>query len=193
MLLPHKISPLEPLDQLMEAGFGVQRKLAVVTILFLAPSQSELDSYARVLLTRRSRRLRSHKGQVSFAGGHVDPGETLVAAARRELTEEVGYHSSTIDYMGALQPLVGLDGTAIVPLVAQDTDNPDINLEPNPDEVEEIFLIPWLYLTADRCQTFEFNVFGIKKQSYSYQTPYCNIWGLTALMLKNADFRQQTP
>ena len=40
------------------------------------------------LVTRRGGRMRSHRGQWALPGGRVDPGETHVDTARRELEEE---------------------------------------------------------------------------------------------------------
>ena len=45
---------------------------------------------ARVLLTVRSSRLRSHQGEVAFPGGKLDPDEGIEEGARREAEEEVG-------------------------------------------------------------------------------------------------------
>src|SRR5579862_2809688 len=39
---------------------------------------------------------------LELPSGHVDPGETPLAAAERELTEETGYVASSIDQMGVL-------------------------------------------------------------------------------------------
>lgn len=43
-----------------------------------------------VLLARRSRHRAAYPGLWSFPGGHVEPGEALEAALRRELREEIG-------------------------------------------------------------------------------------------------------
>ena len=45
---------------------------------------------AEVLLTRRSMHLNSHRGEVSFPGGRLDPGETPVDPRAGEAHEEVG-------------------------------------------------------------------------------------------------------
>lgn len=43
-----------------------------------------------VLFTLRSSSVGTHKGQVSFPGGHIDKGETAEQAAVRECIEELG-------------------------------------------------------------------------------------------------------
>ena len=62
------------------------RRSAVLVLLFIG-SQGEL----RVLLTKRSRNLRSFSGHVSFPGGKADSdSESFEEVARREAEEEIG-------------------------------------------------------------------------------------------------------
>lgn len=64
----------------------VGRRSAVLVLLFIG-TQGEL----RVLLTKRSRSLRSFSGHVSFPGGKADEGEEVPEqVARREAAEEIG-------------------------------------------------------------------------------------------------------
>ncbi|KAL3232293.1 Peroxisomal coenzyme A diphosphatase 1, peroxisomal [Nakaseomyces bracarensis] len=64
----------------------VGRRSAVLVLLFIG-TQGEL----RVLLTKRSRSLRSFSGHVSFPGGKADEGEeSPELVARREACEEIG-------------------------------------------------------------------------------------------------------
>ena len=60
------------------------RHSAVLVPLYDGPDGAE------VLLTRRSQALRNHRGEVSFPGGRMDPGETPLQTALREAHEEVG-------------------------------------------------------------------------------------------------------
>src|SRR5271154_7257585 len=50
----------------------------------------DVSGGAAFLLCRRASRLTSHAAQWALPGGRVDPGETVVDAALRELDEEVG-------------------------------------------------------------------------------------------------------
>ena len=61
------------------------------------------DGGGCVLLTRRARHMRSFPGCWVFPGGGVDPGESVRAAALRELREETGIELPGGE--GALQPL----------------------------------------------------------------------------------------
>ena len=45
-----------------------------------------VDDKPSVLFTLRSGNVSTHKSQVSFPGGHLEAGETQVAAARREVS-----------------------------------------------------------------------------------------------------------
>ena len=55
-----------------------------------------------VLLTRRAARLRAHSGQWALPGGRVDTGEDAVAAARRELHEELDLELGDSAVLGLL-------------------------------------------------------------------------------------------
>ena len=67
-----------------EPDFDGAKHSAVLAVLADGPHGAE------VLLTRRSMDMTNHRGEVSFPGGRLDPGETYEQAALREAHEEVG-------------------------------------------------------------------------------------------------------
>lgn len=60
----------------------------------LAAVAVPLDQHGRVLLTRRPRHMRTFPGCWVLPGGSVDPAESTLAAALRELHEETGLRPS---------------------------------------------------------------------------------------------------
>jgi 8-oxo-dGTP pyrophosphatase MutT (NUDIX family) len=108
----------------------------------------EEDGETRVVLTRRSAELRSHRGQVSFPGGRIDPGEDAPTAARREAFEEVGLSPGDVDVVGWLHPLFTMSaGSFISPVVGVLATRP--LLVPNPAEVARVFDVALADLVAD--------------------------------------------
>lgn len=98
----------------------------------------EEDGEARVLLTRRAAHLRSHRGEVAFPGGRIDPGETPEQAARREAAEELGLDTAGVEALGRLTPLSTFSSSShITPVVVALAGRPPIR--PNPAEVERGF------------------------------------------------------
>ena len=64
----------------------------------------------RVLLIERAK---PPIGMWSLPGGHVEPGETMAAAARRELQEETGL-ASTLDHFAGLYEIIRHDAGGLV-------------------------------------------------------------------------------
>ncbi|MCU4184998.1 CoA pyrophosphatase [Acidiferrimicrobium sp. IK] len=99
------------------------------------------DGDAHVVLTRRSGRMRTHTGEVSFPGGRLEEGEEPLAAALREADEEIGLDPSLVEIVGQLSPLSTLTSRAgITPFVGVLPARPA--LRANPSEVEAVLLVP---------------------------------------------------
>lgn len=123
-------SNLATFDDKRQSPSG-HRKAAVALTLF------EHDKEAAVIVTRRSPRLKEHSGQWAMPGGRVDPGETAIDAALRELAEEINLHLDNRQVLGTLDDYVTRSGYIITPVVVW-ADVIDTQLVPNPDEVASI-------------------------------------------------------
>ncbi|HLH47409.1 MAG TPA: CoA pyrophosphatase [Acidimicrobiales bacterium] len=155
------------------------RPAAVLCALF------EEGGQAHVVLTRRSRRLRSHTGEVAFPGGRLDAGEGPSGAALREAEEEVGLDPSSVEIIGALTPLSTLTSrSAIMPFVAVLPGRPA--LVPNPAEVERVFAVPLVDLVAPGAYHAElWDVLGRPERPiHFFDLPGETVWGATARLLR---------
>ena len=93
---------------------------------------------ARVLLTRRSSRLRRHTGEVAFPGGRLDEGEDAVAAALREAREEVGLDPGSVEVLAQLTPRPTASSTVrVVPVLSALRARPELHT--STAEVERAF------------------------------------------------------
>lgn len=141
----------------------------------------------RVVLTRRSSRLRNHKGEVAFPGGRIDEGETTVEAALREAEEEIGLPRSTVSIIGEIEPLATVASrAAVTPIVGVVQTMPTLrrSLAPNPHEVDRVFDVGLLELTHPECYREE--VWGREwgdHSVYFFEVEGDTIWGATGRML----------
>ncbi len=112
------------------------RSPAAVAVVLLADEEGR----ACFLLTRRAAGLRAHASQWALPGGRLDPGESAVPAALRELQEEVGLVREESAVLGVLDDYGTRSGFIITPVVVWG--GPEIALAPNPDEVAGVYRVP---------------------------------------------------
>lgn len=112
------------------------RRAAAVAIALSPADGDELVFW----LTRRTSKLRAHPGQFALPGGRFDTGEDAVAAALRELREELGVSAGPDQVLGQLDDYATRSGYVITPVVVWLGAAPTIT--PNPTEVAEVHRIP---------------------------------------------------
>lgn len=143
-----------------------------------------------LLLTRRNPAMRTHAGQVSFPGGRLDPGEDAVAAALREAEEEIALPRDRVRLVGNLEDYVTGTGYVVTPLVG--VVPPDLDLTPNPAEVDALFEAPLDHiLDPARQREEELTWRGRQRRYWRIDYSDHDIWGATAAMIVNLTRRLQ--
>jgi 8-oxo-dGTP pyrophosphatase MutT (NUDIX family) len=141
------------------------------------------ESGAAVALTVRASGLARHPGQISLPGGATDPGETLVQAALREASEEIGVDSAFVRVLGELTPVhVLVSGFTLHPIVGIADRRPDFVAAPQ--EVQEILEVS-LHDLRDASRIRQ----GTRiREGVAVEFPYFDllghqVWGATAMVL----------
>lgn len=135
--------------RIAHGGEGLARA-AVVLALTEADDGSGETAF---LLTRRAEGLRRHAGQWALPGGRCDPGETLEAAALRELGEELGVRLPAADILGVLDDYPTRSGFAISPVVAWVAE--PARMRPDPREVASAHFIRLDRIAGEAAVSFE--------------------------------------
>ncbi len=136
-----------------------------------------------VVLTKRAARLSTHSGEIAFPGGKCDDTDPdLLSTALREAEEEVGLSPAHVDILGPLGQVMSLHGLQVIPWVGVIPKN--LQLIPNPGELEEIFTVPLSFFMQDeRYCTDVIRFKGKTMYVPAWDFEGHIIWGLTAYML----------
>ena len=134
-----------------------------------------------LLYTRRTDKVDTHKGQVSFPGGACDPGEeTPEQTALREAEEEIGMRPQDVRVLGRLAPMITITSFRVSPVVGVVHWPYAFRVENA--EVARVFTMPLSWL-AEKSNRWEFKPPGRKYGLIVYH-PYDGelLWGATAMM-----------
>jgi len=155
------------------------RRAGVLVLFYPAASDGDLV----LVLTRRADSLDNHRGQISFPGGSMEPGEDAIAAAKRETMEELGVEPESLEILGQLSPLyIPRSEFCIYPVVAYTPRPP--SFAPNEHEVAEILQAPVRHLrhpATRREETWELRGEPVRVPYYAVGSH--KIWGATAMVL----------
>ncbi len=138
----------------------------------------------RVILTKRSSKLKHHPGQIAFPGGRVDSSDhSILDAALREAHEEIGLPERLVSPLGQLSCHETVTGFLVTPIVAHITG--DYVPKAEPGEVDEIFTVPLSHiLDATNYRIERRSWHGVWRSFYVVPYGPYYIWGATARMLR---------
>jgi 8-oxo-dGTP pyrophosphatase MutT (NUDIX family) len=172
---------------------GAGRDPAAVTVAAVLVPIVTHAAGLTVVFTRRTVRLRSHSGQVSFPGGRAEPGDAgPEETALRETEEEIGLPRARVEVLGRLPEYMTRTGYRVTPVVG--VVSPPLELVPDAREVDEVFEVPLGFLldpANHRRQTRELEGRSVGYYVIEYQDRF--IWGATAGMLVNLCRRLGVP
>ena len=155
---------------------------AVLILLF-----PKRDSF-NFILTLRSKKVETHKGQISLPGGVQEENESLAETALREANEEIGILPEIVEIIGKLSTIyVPYSGFKIYPYVGWTKSIP--NLKASAEEVEKIIFASITELLNNDNQRKKPTVL----RGIPVTMPYFNlnnekVWGATSMIL--SEFKQ---
>lgn len=143
----------------------------------------ERGSDLSIMLTKRSSKLKSHSGQVSFPGGRCDAGDAhAMATALREAREEINMPKANVEVIGAMEDYETVTGFSVSPVVG--FVDPDFQIIRQESEVEDVFEVPLEFILNPDNHIIEQLMWnGIMRHYYVFPHDKYKIWGATAAML----------
>jgi 8-oxo-dGTP pyrophosphatase MutT (NUDIX family) len=134
-----------------------------------------------IIFTKRSSKLSSHPGEVSFPGGKFEKEDTnLLATAVRESEEEVSIKNANLKHLGKLPYLISKHNIEVHPFVALLKEEQELIAN---EEIDSIFSVPVSYLKDSK----NAEIHQINRQNHNVRISTWRyndyvIWGLTAMI-----------
>jgi len=142
------------------------------------------DGSYHILFTRRTDKVKHHKGEISFPGGIYDASDSdLSATALREAHEEVGIKPQDVQLLGELDEVMTLTDFIVSPFVGL-IPFPYVFV-PSVEEIEEIIILPLVGFLKEGVLSEEDWTYQEKTaRVYTYHCGGHVIWGATAKILR---------
>lgn len=172
------------LTRLRQLGHGPYPPAANKSAAVLVPLFEDAEGVVRVLLTERSAKLTTHKGEVCLPGGKRDPGDVDdVHCALREAQEELGLDPASVNIVAQMPPFLSKHILSVTPVIG--TVPSTLKLTPNADEVNAVFDMPLAAFLEDvPSHTHKDTEWaGLDFRIHYFQYNHFLVWGLTAAIL----------
>src|SRR5213594_884287 len=139
-----------------------------------------------LVFTKRTQRVATHKGQISFPGGAVDPGDgSFLDAALRECEEEIGLPRALVEPLGALDDTETFATNFVITPWVGVVRKP-VAWRPDGEEIERVIEVPFKALLEPgglRVEHWERD--GVRRPVYFFDYNGDTIWGATARIVKH--------
>lgn len=136
-----------------------------------------------VLLTKRTDKVGTHKGQMALPGGGYDETDgNFLNTALRETEEEVGVRKEDVDVLGRFDDFISIAGFHVVSYIGVIPFPYEYTI--NRDEIEDYVEVPLsMFVNREygKVQQVEFE--GALYNVYHYYFRNFEIWGMTARIL----------
>jgi 8-oxo-dGTP pyrophosphatase MutT (NUDIX family) len=155
------------------------RRAAVLIPLFFK------NDALHLLLTRRTKSVEHHKGQIAFPGGAADEHDAdSIATALRETEEELGLPRSAVEVLGVLDDYTTPSRYSITPVVGFLSAVPVFT--PSSHEVAEVFDVPLEFFSdAQNEHIIPVKRGGHWREVYFYNYGEYEVWGVTAGIIRS--------
>ena len=139
-----------------------------------------------LIFAKRTDRVGTHRGQISFPGGTIDPADpSPLDAALRESEEEVGLPRTAVEPLGALDDTETFATQFVITPWVGVIREPVV-WRPDGEEIEEVIEVPFASLVERanfRVEHWERD--GVVRPVYFYDWGGEVIWGATARIVKH--------
>jgi len=139
-----------------------------------------------LIFAKRTDRVGTHRGQISFPGGTIDPADpSPLDAALRESEEEVGLPRAAVEPLGALDDTETFATQFVITPWVGVVREPVV-WRPDGEEIEEVIEVPFASLVERanfRVEHWERD--GVMRPVYFYDWGGEVIWGATARIVKH--------
>lgn len=139
-----------------------------------------------IIFQKRTDQVQDHKGQISFPGGMMDPGDPDQRfTALRETHEEIGVDPAHVEVLGQLDDMVTITKFRITPFVGW-LDRYPYTWRFSDEEVAYLLEVPLVHLTDPANFVADHRVINGREYVLpAYRFGEDLIWGATARMLTN--------
>lgn len=177
------ILPPDPAEHAFRANQLIDGKNLRQAGVLIPVIKAGLGTESRIMLTLRTKHLRSHAGQVSLPGGSAEAQDAdIIGTALREAEEETCLPSRAVQVMGTLPALIMPSAFHVTPVVG--LVDAGVQLQACPIEVAEIFYVPTAFLLNPKNYRIASMEFQNRERRFM-ETHFdgYRIWGATAAIL----------